>query len=108
MAECDLNEQDIRLIFSRVYGEDEPPSYWDERLRLIWGKLHSAQRFNYLSRQEDIYRMFSVLAPAFHFESNSEGTSLWLALALAIKEMHNLTDESLIALLRSLQSVNEQ
>lgn len=79
-------------------GEDvEDPA--DAKLLRI---VQSLQRFNLDHRQEDyraLYRLFDQ--PGF-LEPNSEGTTFWLANALAIKDLCSLTNDELQTLLYSV------
>ncbi|MDD2721150.1 MAG: hypothetical protein PHH47_07580 [Gallionella sp.] len=104
----DMNVEITKNIFSGVYDGKGDAKDSDDRIHALCNILYASQRYNYRFRQSDVKQLFPLLNPLFHFEINSEGTTLWLSLALAIQEMYGLSDESLISLLRPLQSGNER
>lgn len=53
------------------------------------------QHSNIKYRQKDIAELYQIFNIPDFLEPNSEGTTLWLAMALAIKELCSLTDEEL-------------
>lgn len=56
----------------------------------------SMQRFNYRFRPDDTRRLFDLFDELFNFELNSEGTTLWLALILAVQELYGFSDSKLV------------
>jgi hypothetical protein len=97
-----LDQPILDTIFNCVYGVDLE-KIEDQQLRDFLGVLLSMQQYNYQYRN----RATAVLFPIFEetvgpMEINSEGTTLWLALGLALKELYGLRISSLKALLRQV------
>lgn len=95
-----LTEERLNQIFDGVYGMSlttaaEARQFGDERMRDLASALYALQRFNYRHRPDDTYRLFPLFDAQFNFERNSEGTTLWLALILAIQELYGFTDTKL-------------
>jgi hypothetical protein len=60
------------------------------------------QSFNHQHRPDDTGHLFGFFDPIFNFEHHSEGTTLWLSLILAIKELYGFSNEKLIAVLQQV------
>ncbi len=102
-----LDKKIIKNIFSHVYDivgikEQNNTEEKDEKFSGLLKTLMLKQKFNYKSRQNDLREVFSVASEVIDFEINSEGTSLWLALMLAIKELYNLSDIGLVKILKKI------
>ena len=101
----ELNGAALDFIFDHVYDIVEMPG----KIRLqesskasnLLEILKALQRFNYHHRPDDTRKLFSLMSRHFNFERNSEGTTLWLSLLLAIKELYGVTNRSLNLLIQS-------
>ncbi len=73
------------------------------RFQHFMRELKWRQDYNYRNRKEDCYPLFErfnqTIGP---METNSEGTTLYLALGLALKEYYNLRNETLFRLMESV------
>lgn len=105
-----LNEQTMTAIFECVYGMPED-GYLDMN-RLFREKkfmdflkaLKGLQEFNYLYRFDQTAELFPLFeATVGPMERNSEGTTLWLAMGLAIKELYGMRRSTLEELLRKVK-----
>lgn len=96
-----LNQERLNLIFEGVY---DAPGDWkpEDRIDALINALRAMQQFNYRHRWDDTRRLFALCNPLFHFEPNSEGTTLWLALILAIQELYGFSDGKLVELLQQV------
>jgi len=63
--------------------------------------VQSLQRFNLDHRREDCRALYEFFNQPYFLDPNSEGTTFWLANALAIKDLCSLTNEELRALIDS-------
>lgn len=101
-----LNQERLDKIFERVYGfpeRDDDLPFEDEKFKRFFLMLKSMQEFNYFHRQGDVHPLFGLLEErVFRFERNSEGTTLWLALILAIQELYGFSDEKLISVMKQV------
>ncbi|MBU9712826.1 hypothetical protein [Evansella tamaricis] len=101
-----LDKQTMSAIFNCVYGVSE--NLKPETKKLLQDKqfhdfidvLLALQEFNYRYR----FAQTAELLPLFErslgpMERNSEGTTLWLALGLALKDWYGLRRETLSSLL---------
>jgi len=50
------------------------------------------QLYNYKQRSDDTRELYFQTNDIFTFEINSDGTTLWLSLALAIKELYGISN----------------
>jgi|GEM_PF-1676078 len=65
--------------------------------------IENISLYNYRHRFSQYYEMYEMAVPILgDFETNSEGTSKWLARILAIKELYGLTNEGLEGVLRKI------
>lgn len=89
-----LNQERLNLIFDGVY---DVPTDWksEDRVAALVTTLRTMQRFNYHFRPDDTRRLFDLFDAQFNFERNSEGTTLWLALILAVQELYGFGDSKL-------------
>ena len=102
-----LNQERLNIIFDHVYNivhlqESEQNFDADEKLNHLLDTLKSMQSFNYQHRPDDTHHLFNSLNQIFNFERNSEGTTLWLSLILAIKELYGFSEERLITVLNQV------
>jgi hypothetical protein len=95
----ELTRKRVRWIFDCVYEMDMPPMFpktstpvVDKTLMLI---LKSMQIANIERRTEECVDLFRLFNEPYFLEPNSEGTTWFLALALAVKELYRLEDEDL-------------
>lgn len=100
----DLTSENLNAIFKGVYqcvSRDQiSEEFGDPQLQVLMKTLYGEQYRNYRERGEDTYRLFTVVNSLFNFEPNSEGTTLWLALILAVQELYGLTDKKLLKVMR--------
>lgn len=101
-----LNEDLLKKIFDGVYAiAGQSPEYErtpDERIQALLDTLYAMQRFNYRFRPDDTRLLFDLFDAHFNFERNSEGTTMWLALILAIQELYGFTDGKLVEVIRQV------
>ncbi|MCX7545345.1 hypothetical protein [Marinicella gelatinilytica] len=102
-----LNEERLNVIFDHVYNivhqqESDQNFGSDEKLNHLLDTLKSMQAFNYRHRPDDTQYLFGFLNPLFNFELNSEGTTLWLSLILAIKELYGFSEQKLFTVLKQV------
>lgn len=97
-----LDEKLINIIFENVYGIS-PEEKLDEELSDFMKLLGSMQGYNYRYRNDMLRRVYCVISKVIEFEINSEGTSIWLALCLAIKELYGMTDRTLLNIMRQVK-----
>lgn len=95
-----LDQVLLNRIFAGVYGGGGQPlesgRTEDASVPALIDTLYAMQRFNYRFRPDDTRHLFDFLDKQFNFERNSEGTTLWLALTLAIQELYGFSDSKLI------------
>lgn len=91
----------LDFIFEHVYGDVEqngdfqtPESDKPSDLLRI---LQSLQRFNYRHRMDEIREIYPLVSGPLEMDpnSNSEGSFLWLAMLLAVKELYDLNNSGL-------------
>lgn len=101
-----LNPERLNTIFEEVYatpGLDNSKLGFDDEKMISFSKmLHTMKEFNYLHRPDDTWPLFSLLDDIFNFEPNSDGTTLWLALILAIQELYGFSDKKLISVMKQV------
>jgi hypothetical protein len=95
----ELTRKRLRWVFDYVYEMEMPPLFpksstpaIDKTLMLI---LKSMQIANIERRTVECVALFRLFNEPYFLEPNSEGTTLFLALALAVKELYRLEDEEL-------------
>jgi len=104
----DLNAKCINTIFNYVYdlenikNENDGIIKNDVKLLALLDVFSAMQKYNYQFRPNDLRETYSIASKVIDFEINSEGTSLWLALILAIKELYGLSDTELIKILKKI------
>lgn len=93
-----LDQERLDKIFTGVY--DLPGDFkTEDRFISLTRTLRTMQQFNYHFRPNDTRHLFYLFDAQFNFEQNSDGTTLWLALILAIQELYSLTDSKLVELI---------
>jgi hypothetical protein len=101
-----LNQERLNIIFDHVYDivhlQESEQYFDDEKLNHLLDTLKSMQSFNYHYRPDDTRYLFGLLNPLFNFERNSEGTTLWLSLILAIKELYGFSEKKLCSVLKQV------
>lgn len=104
-----LTGETMTAIFDCAYGinirlEPETQNFLsDQNFRAFVNMLLSMQDYNYRHRNDEVRKLFPLFEKAIGpMERNSEGTTLWLALGLAIKELYGLRVSTFETLLRSL------
>ncbi len=97
-----LTPERLTTIFESVYDivrvQEELESvgkFGEERLDCLLVTLQAMQSFNYGFRPDDTRQLFGPMNSIFKFERNSDGTTLWLSLILAIKELYGFSDHKL-------------
>lgn len=105
-----LDAEAMTAIFDCVYGIDGDLTVQTRRLLNEQGfedfvkLLLSFQNYNYRYRVEQTIELFSLFeATVGPMERNSDGTTLWLALGLAIKDVYGLRRETLKVLLDKIK-----
>ena len=101
-----LDQDRLNIIFDHVYdivSEDKGESIFEEdRLSALLDTLKSMEHFNYFHRPDDTRVLISLMSPIINFESNSDGTTLWLSLILAIKELYGFSDKKLVSVIKQI------
>jgi hypothetical protein len=99
-----LNQERLNIIFDHVYdiagvngGEQR---FDEEKLSHLLETLKSMQSLNYYHRPDDTRELFGLTDGIFNFERNSDGTTLWLSLILAIKELYGFSDRKLVTVIK--------
>jgi len=105
-----IDEEIIQAIFSCVYGLNEKDSKTkkllkNEKFNDFMHMLLLMQEYNYRYR----FSQFEELFPLFEetvgpMERNSEGTSYWLAMGLALKDLYGFRNRTLKSLLIKLKN----
>ncbi len=107
-----LNGESLDFIFDHVYeisgilGKCETPK--DCKLPGLLEILKGLQRFNYDHRLDDAFELHqkAVVPSGLELQSNSDGSVLWLAMLLAIKELYGLSNSNLIKTIRQISIRN--
>lgn len=97
-----LDAKVINAVFDCVYdgwdglSETTNDLLMNEEFKALIHIIKTMQEYNYRYR----FNQYSNLFPIFDetcgpFQTNSEGTSLWLAMGLAIKDIYGLRRETL-------------
>lgn len=101
-----LNQERLNIIFDHVYNivklQESTQSFQNKRLDQLLDTLKAMQSFNYRHRPDDTRVLFELMNEVFNFEVNSEGTTLWLSLILAIKELYGFTDKKLLVVMKQV------
>ena len=100
-----LNNELLDMIFEHVYDNFESmgeQKYDEEKTSQLLVTLISMRSFNYRHRPDDTRELFDLLDNIFKFERNSEGTTLWLSLILAIKELYGFSDDKLVMVMKQV------
>ncbi|RFU61974.1 hypothetical protein [Peribacillus glennii] len=104
-----LNETTMTAIFDCVYGindylKPETKQLLNEKMFQDFVNLLLVQQnYNYWYRQGIAAELFSLFESTVGpMERNSDGTILWLALGLAIKELYGLRYSTLKELLKKV------
>jgi hypothetical protein len=102
-----LNQERLNVIFDHVYDIvdiGESTRFFEEKkLSDFLQMLKSMQTYNYHHRHDDMRALVDLVDPTvFHFEINSEGTSLWLSLILAIKDLYGFSDKQLLSVVKQI------
>ena len=102
-----LDKQTMTAIFECVYGVDDDLSaptralFKEDYFRELFNVLSTMQEFNYRYRYNQLGELFPIFEETVGpMESNSDGTSLWLAMGLAHKDKYGLRTETLKSLLK--------
>jgi hypothetical protein len=100
-----LNNERLDMIFEHVYENAEKVDehkFNEEELSHLLITLKSMQSFNFRHRPDDTQELFGLLDGIFNFERNSEATTLWLSLILAIKELYGFSDRKLLTVMKKV------
>ena len=101
-----LNPERLNIIFDHVYDTvgiyNSNQNFDDEKLADFFTMLQAMQLFNYHHRHDDTRRLYFLLDGTFNFELNSEGTTVWLALILAIQDLYRFSDEKLVSVMKQV------
>jgi hypothetical protein len=97
-----LDQKLLNIVFEHLYNRDAE-DLTDKELRDFVEMLLAMQKYNYRYRSSEYRRLFPLFeATIGPMETNSEGTSMWLALGLAIKELYGLRSSTLESLLKKI------
>lgn len=97
-----LNKRRIRRIFDTVFDLQFPPesrptdTSTDQAMLLA---LKAMQIVNLQQRQDAVFALYRDFDDPGLLEPNSEGTTLWLAMALAVQEYYAIDAGTLRGLL---------
>jgi hypothetical protein len=100
-----LNQERLDFIFNAVYENPETikeQAFDDSKLGCLLLTLKTMQHFNHWYRSDDTRSLFTLLNPFFNFERNSEGTTLWLSLILAIQELYGFSETKLVQVMQQV------
>ena len=91
----------IDVLFEHVYdiaGIEEALPIDDEKTSDVVDLVKSLQRFNFHHRMDEAFELHrkAAIPAGFELQSNSEGSDLWLAMLLAIRELYGLSLRELI------------
>lgn len=104
-----LNSERLNIIFDHVYEVvgiyNSKQKFYDNKLDDFLTMLQAMQLFNFFHRHDDTRGLFFLLNKTFNFERNSEGTTTWLALILAIQDLYRFSDEKLVAVLKQVSAI---
>ena len=90
-----LDPQLLDAIFEGVYTHGIPADLAEEQRDLLHA-LYTMQAYNYAHRQRACAELFPLFEETVGpMEVNSEGTTLWLALGLALKELYGMRNATL-------------
>lgn len=95
----------LDAIFDHVYDNlgNQVPDIADKELRDFVQLLSVMQNYNHWYRNTEYAQLFPVFeATVGPMEKNSEGTDMWLALGLAVKELYGLRLSTLQSLLEKV------
>lgn len=95
-----LDQKLINMIFAGVYGRYSQTSE-DKSFNDFLNLLYTLQDYNCHYRLETCTTLFPLFEETIGpMERNSEGTTRWLALGLAIKELYGMRSSTLKSLLK--------
>ncbi len=101
-----LNQERLSIIFKHVYdvasGRKVESGFKEEKLSDLLMALQAMQLFNYRHRPDDTRELYSLMSGVFNFEPNAEGTTYWLSLILAIKELYGFSDDKLVSVMKQI------
>ena len=104
-----LDQNRLNIIFGHVYDivsdKNNENTFDEKRLSHLLETLKSMQSFNYHYRPDDTKYLFDLMDKIFLFEINSEGTTLWLSLILAIKELYGFSDNKLSDVMKQITTI---
>ena len=107
-----LNGETLDFIFNHVYDSigmpGESKTEKDCKLRGLLEILKGLQRFNYDHLLDDAFELHqkAVVPARLELQSNSDRSVVWLAMLQAIKELHGLSNSSLIIAIRKISIRN--
>jgi len=97
-----LDRELLNIIFDHVYNKD-PEEIADKELRDFIKLLLAMQHYNHWYRSDEYMQLAQMFeATVGPMETNTEGTDMWLALGLAIKELYGLRLSTLESLLKKV------
>jgi hypothetical protein len=93
-----LDQPLMDTIFASVYGLQDIP---DPEVNDFVMTLQAMQDYNYKYRSAQLVKLFPIFEETVGpMEINSDGTSLWIAMGLALKELYGMRTETLRSLLK--------
>ncbi len=103
-----LNQERLTIIFNHVYdiasGHEAENGFREEGLSDLLETLQAMQLFNFRHRPDDTRELYGVASHVFDFEPNSGGTTYWLSLILAVKELYGFSDDKLVSVMKQVKS----
>ena len=102
LKELKKYEEQLKKVQLEITHYEAAEKRADEKMNEFLTALLAMQSFNYKCRPDDVRELFFLMENDFSFERNSEGTTLWLALALAIKELYGFSDKKFLAVMTQL------
>ena len=101
-----LDQERLNVIFEHVYDiagmGEEKIGFNDQKLNDLLKTLKSMQSFNYYHRPDDTRELFGLMDPIFNLERNSEGTTWWLSMILAIKDLYGFSGNKLVGVIKQV------
>jgi hypothetical protein len=102
-----LTRERLATIFKHVYGGDGEDGFEEEKMAHLLKTLQAMQSFNLEHRPDDTRDLYGVMSQVFEFELNSDGTTYWLAMCLAIKELYGFSNDRLVSVMKQIAPGNQ-
>lgn len=103
-----LDQERLSIIFNHFYDaasdREIKNGFKEEKLAQLLKVLQTMQLFNYQHRPDDTRELFGLMSNVFNFEVNSEGTTYWLSLILAVKELYGFSDDKIVSVMEQFKA----